>query len=48
MKTAIVLGATGLTGSLLLNKLVKDDNYKTIKVLREDQQVINHQKLKNL
>ena len=32
MKTAIVLGATGLTGSLLLNKLVKDDNYKTIKV----------------
>ncbi|WP_028889718.1 NAD(P)H-binding protein [Tenacibaculum ovolyticum] len=32
MKTAIVLGATGLTGSLLLNKLLKDDNYKTIKV----------------
>ncbi|MDO6744974.1 NAD(P)H-binding protein [Tenacibaculum soleae] len=32
MKTAIVLGATGLTGSLLLNKLIKDNNYKTIKV----------------
>ncbi|PKH51102.1 nucleoside-diphosphate sugar epimerase [Tenacibaculum sp. Bg11-29] len=32
MKTAIVLGATGLTGGLLLDKLVKDDNYKIIKV----------------
>ena len=32
MKTAIVLGATGLTGGLLLDKLIKDDNYKAIKV----------------
>ncbi|MBE7685721.1 NAD-dependent epimerase/dehydratase family protein [Tenacibaculum piscium] len=32
MKTAIILGATGLTGGLLLDKLIADENYKTIKV----------------
>jgi uncharacterized protein YbjT (DUF2867 family) len=31
-KTAIILGATGLTGSLVLEKLLKDDRYKTIKL----------------
>jgi uncharacterized protein YbjT (DUF2867 family) len=31
-KTAIILGATGLTGSILLEKLLKDDRYKTIKL----------------
>lgn len=31
-KTAIILGATGLTGSILLEKLRKDDRYKTIKL----------------
>ena len=31
-KTAIILGATGLTGSLLLNKLVQDDSYTSIKL----------------
>ena len=31
-KTAIVLGATGLTGSLLLDKLLQDDRYQTIKL----------------
>lgn len=31
-KTAIILGATGLTGSLLLNKLIDDDAYTCIKV----------------
>lgn len=31
-KTAIILGASGLTGSLLLKKLLKDDRYKTIKL----------------
>jgi uncharacterized protein YbjT (DUF2867 family) len=29
-KTAIILGATGLTGSILLNKLLKDNRYETI------------------
>lgn len=31
-KTAIVLGATGLTGSILLEKLLDDDRYETIKL----------------
>lgn len=31
-KTAIILGATGLTGSLLLKKLINDDRYSTIKL----------------
>lgn len=32
MKTAIILGATGLTGGLLLDMLLKDDRYSTIKL----------------
>lgn len=32
MKTAIILGATGLTGGLVLNRLLKDDRYSTIKL----------------
>jgi len=31
-KTAIILGATGLTGSVLLRKLIADPRYRTIKV----------------
>ncbi|WP_405200026.1 NAD(P)H-binding protein [Christiangramia sp. LLG6405-1] len=31
-KTAIILGATGLTGGILLDKLIKDDRYRQIKV----------------
>ena len=31
-KTAIILGATGLIGNLLLQKLIKDDNYSQIKI----------------
>lgn len=31
-KTAIILGATGLTGSILLQKLLANTNYKTIKL----------------
>ena len=31
-KTAIILGATGLSGSLLLEKLIHDERYKTIKL----------------
>jgi uncharacterized protein YbjT (DUF2867 family) len=31
-KTAIILGASGLTGSILLEKLLNDDRYKTIKL----------------
>ncbi|HET8752872.1 MAG TPA: NAD(P)H-binding protein [Salinimicrobium sp.] len=32
MKTAILLGATGLTGGILLKKLLEDKNYSKIKV----------------
>lgn len=31
-KTAIILGASGLTGSYVLDKLIKDDRYETIKL----------------
>ncbi len=31
-KTAIILGASGLTGSILLNKLLNDDRYDLIKL----------------
>jgi len=31
-KTAIILGATGLTGSILLEKLLKDNRYENIKL----------------
>ena len=32
MKTAIILGATGLTGGILLKKLLEDERYAVIKV----------------
>lgn len=32
MKTAIILGATGLTGGILLHNLLNDDEYKKIKI----------------
>jgi uncharacterized protein YbjT (DUF2867 family) len=32
MKTAILLGATGLTGGILLEKLLQDDRYDRIKI----------------
>ncbi|ARV05762.1 nucleoside-diphosphate sugar epimerase [Polaribacter sp. SA4-10] len=31
-KTAIILGATGLTGAILLQKLIEDDRYESIKL----------------
>jgi len=31
--TAVVIGATGLTGSLVLQELLKDENFKTVRVL---------------
>ena len=32
MKTAIILGATGLTGSILMEKLLQDDRYDKVKI----------------
>ncbi|MFV0192107.1 NAD-dependent epimerase/dehydratase family protein [Empedobacter falsenii] len=44
-KTALILGSTGLIGSLLLEKLLNDPNYsKVITIVRKPQQ-INHPKL---
>ncbi|WP_240673109.1 NAD(P)H-binding protein [Aequorivita ciconiae] len=32
MKTALIIGATGLTGGILLDKLIEDDSFKKIKL----------------
>ncbi|MEJ4089695.1 NAD(P)H-binding protein [Galbibacter orientalis] len=45
-KIAIILGATGLTGSLLLKKLIKDDRYKTIKLFSRSATTISDPKIK--
>jgi len=44
-KTAIILGATGLTGKLLLNRLLEDDAYETVKVFSRRVLGLNHPKL---
>lgn len=44
-KTAIILGATGLTGSLLLQKLLADDNYAKIKLFSRRLSEIKHPKI---
>ena len=31
-KSAIIIGASGLTGNIVLNKLLKDDRYSVIKI----------------
>lgn len=45
-KTAIILGATGLTGSLLLKKLLEDNRYDQIKVFSRKSIGVNHTKLR--
>ena len=45
MKTAILLGATGLTGSILLKKLLKDDRYDKIKIFSRRAVDISHPKI---
>ncbi len=44
-KTAIILGATGLTGSLLLEKLIADERYVCIKLFSRTAMDIKHQKV---
>ncbi len=44
-KTAIILGATGLTGSELLNQLLGDIGYHKVKVFGRKKLDINHPKL---
>ena len=43
--TAVVLGATGLTGSLLLQELLKDKDYKTVRILVRRNVNVSHPKL---
>ncbi|MEJ1221342.1 NAD(P)H-binding protein [Sediminicola sp. 1XM1-17] len=45
-KTAIILGATGLTGRLLLDMLLKDDRYKSVVLFSRSAVDIKHPKLK--
>lgn len=45
MKTAIIIGATGLTGSILLNKLIADNRYETIKVFSRTKCGVTHTKV---
>lgn len=44
-KTAIILGATGLTGSVLLKKLILDDRYRKIKVFSRNHLQLKHEKI---
>lgn len=45
-KTAILLGATGLTGNLLLHRLMADDRYATIKLFSRKPSGITSPKIK--
>lgn len=45
-KTAIILGATGLTGSLVLKNLLENKNYKEVRILNRRSVNIPHPKLK--
>lgn len=45
-KTAIILGGTGLTGSLLLNRLIADNSYSSIKLFSRKASGENSPKVK--
>lgn len=45
MKTAIILGATGLTGSILLQKLLEDERYEKIKLFSRKSTGIENPKI---
>jgi uncharacterized protein YbjT (DUF2867 family) len=44
-QTAVVIGATGLTGNLVVGELLKDNNFKTVRVLVRRNINIIHPKL---
>ncbi len=45
MKTAIILGVTGLTGGILLNQLIEDERYSNIKLFSRKSSGISHPKI---
>jgi uncharacterized protein YbjT (DUF2867 family) len=45
MKTAIILGATGLTGGILLQKLIEDPRYSKIKLFSRSRVAVKDQKI---
>ena len=45
MKTAIILGATGLTGGILLQELIKDTRYKKIKLFSRRSAAVKNEKV---
>jgi uncharacterized protein YbjT (DUF2867 family) len=48
MKTAVVIGATGLTGHLLVDALLNDQRYEQVKVLVRHTFPVQHKKLQVL
>jgi uncharacterized protein YbjT (DUF2867 family) len=44
-KTAIILGATGLTGSLVLDQLLQNDDYQTVKLFSRRPCGVTHAKI---
>ncbi len=45
-KTAIILGASGLTGRLLLNQLLEDEEYASVRIFSRRSLGLSHPKLK--
>ena len=45
MKTAIIIGASGLVGSQLTKELLNDNRYNRIKIFVRNSTNINHPKL---
>jgi uncharacterized protein YbjT (DUF2867 family) len=45
--TAVVIGATGLTGNLVVEELLKDNSFKTVRILTRRNINIHHQKLQH-
>ncbi|MFZ4057173.1 MAG: hypothetical protein ACOYKE_03505 [Ferruginibacter sp.] len=44
-KTALIIGASGLTGTALLNRLLKDDRYRVVYILVRKNIPLEHPKL---
>ncbi len=48
MKTAIILGSSGLVGAAILQQLINDDNYSKIKILVRKPSEIKHTKIEEI